>query len=457
MNSPVDHAALALSLYETACETHKRQDWRLACHALAKSLKQALASSAAMPAPAPCPAPVEAVQVAPVVKAKGGKAKAPAKAKDTSALTGANLKAVLRLIPAVQVKDKLKDTTRHPWNCALFTAWGDSLTVRRTTPECEVVATFEAPGIGQWEACGNVQAILSGLQAGPVILAKQNALFGITMTQGGATRQIPGTDNGDYPERQATGEIVAPLDIDPRALSFVAPAMSKEETRFYLQGAYFHVATDKGPKGKETLRLNVVATDGHRLQLWSEPLGQGAEKLPGSIVRMETIHAMITLASFGPLRAGFSISHIVVEAGNVTLTARHIDGSFPDYPRVIPRDNKGRAKIDSAEWGKAIAPFAKHKGVHHTFASASLALKTGWGAPEEVESMAVCSGPDIGTPFIVGLNPAYVRAMCDAMGETGLTIEYDDTGSPVLIRPDCEPEGVKRLAVLMPLRFPKEA
>ncbi len=449
MNSPVDHAALALSLYETACESHKRQDWRLACHALAKSLKQALASSAAMPAPAPCPVPAQVIEAAPVVKGKA-KGKAPAKAKDSSALTGANLKAVLKLIPAVQVKDKRKDTTQHVWHSALFTAWGDSLTVRRTVPDFEVTATFDAPGIGQWESCGNVAQILDGLQAGPVVLAKQSALFGLTLSQGGATRQVTGADNADYPEQEATGDVLATINIEPRALSFVAPAMSKEETRYYLKGAYFHVTKDTADKGK--FRLKVVATDGHRLHLWTAPCPEGAEKLPGAIIRRETVQAMLTLAPLGALRTGFSLSHTVTESGNVTLTARHIDGSFPDYPRVIPRDNKGRAKIDSAEWDKAIAPFAKHKGVLHTFAAASLALKTGWGAAQEMESMAVCSGPDIGAPFIVGIAPAYVRDMCDAMGQVGLTLEYADMGAPILIRPDSEPDGVSRLSVLMPLR-----
>lgn len=445
MNQPVDHAALALSLYETACETHKRQDWRLACHALAKSLKQALASSAAMPAPAPVT--VEAVQVAaPAVKAKG---KAPAKAKDTSALTGANLKASLALVAAVQVKDKDKDVSDHPWNCVLISATGDSVTFRRQTPECETVATYDAPGVGTWQGGANVKDLLQGLGAGPVTLAKHNTLQGVTITQGAGSRTVLGGRPVDYPEPMSAGDMVATFDLDTRALSFVAPAMSTEATRYYLNGAYFHVTKDTADKGKA--RLKIVATDGHRLQVWSAPYPEGAEPLPGSIVRRETVLALLTLRHLGPIRVAFSLSHSMATAGNVTMTARHIDGSFPDYPRVIPLKNPGRIQIDSRAWGDAIAPIvrAKIKGARHVFGPSSLTISAGI-AENAVEAKTDCKGP--ADDWQTGLNATYARDLCDTMGEAVLTIEYDDAGAPLVIRPVTEPEGVRRLSVLMPLR-----
>ena len=136
-------------------------------------------------------------------------------------------------------------------------------------------------------------------------------------------------------------------------------AISTEETRYYLNGIYLHTAT----AGKaDTLRA--VATDGHRLAQYEIPLPSGAKGMPGVIVPRKTVGEVQRLIEDSDAEIAIELSQAKIRftIGDVTLTSKLIDGTFPDYARVIPVGNdkqlqsrqgrirgRGRPRLDGVE------------------------------------------------------------------------------------------------------------
>ena len=136
-------------------------------------------------------------------------------------------------------------------------------------------------------------------------------------------------------------------------------AISTEETRYYLNGIYLHSA---GSAKAATLRA--VATDGHRLAQIDLPLPKGAAGMPGVIVPRKTVGEVQRLIEDNEAEVGIELSQgkIRFTIGNVVLTSKLIDGTFPDYGRVIPQNNdkeldrrqegfrgRGRPRLDDLE------------------------------------------------------------------------------------------------------------
>src|SRR5664279_4355975 len=113
-------------------------------------------------------------------------------------------------------------------------------------------------------------------------------------------------------------------------------AISTEETRYYLNGIYLHTA---GTAKAGTLRA--VATDGHRLAQVELPLPEGAAGMPGIIVPRKTVGEVQRLIETGEGEVAIELSagKIRFSIGDVVLTSKLIDGTFPDYASVIPANN----------------------------------------------------------------------------------------------------------------------
>ena len=127
-------------------------------------------------------------------------------------------------------------------------------------------------------------------------------------------------------------------------------AISTEETRFYLNGIYVHAAEDKD----KTLRA--VATDGHRLARYDLELPAGAAGMPGIIIPRKTIAELRRLLedSEGAIEIGLSDTKIQFSFNDVELTSKLIDGSFPEYQRVIPTNNDKVLMLDAKEFSHAV-------------------------------------------------------------------------------------------------------
>ena len=128
-------------------------------------------------------------------------------------------------------------------------------------------------------------------------------------------------------------------------------AISTEETRYYLNGVYMHIAS---ADGGEVLRC--VATDGHRLARIDADLPEGASDMPGVIVPRKTVGELRKLLDDDELKIAVSVSETKIRFAtpDITLTSKVIDGTFPDYTRVIPSENTRRLEVDANDFAKAV-------------------------------------------------------------------------------------------------------
>ncbi len=120
-------------------------------------------------------------------------------------------------------------------------------------------------------------------------------------------------------------------------------AVSTEEARYNLNGIFLH------EKGGETRFLTAVATDGHRLATAKVKMPDGASGMPGVIIPRKTIGELVKLIAESSQDVVVSVSEnqIRFSFGDMILSSRLIDGTYPDYERVIPSDNDKFMEVDS--------------------------------------------------------------------------------------------------------------
>jgi DNA polymerase III subunit beta len=226
-------------------------------------------------------------------------------------------------------------------------------------------------------------------------------------------------------------------------------AISTEETRYYLNGIYLHTATT----GKaETLRA--VATDGHRLAQYEISLPSGAKGMPGVIVPRKTVGEVQRLLEDNEAEISVELSQAKIRftIGDVTLTSKLIDGTFPDYARVIPVGNDKQLKVDKGEFEAAVDRVStvsseRGRAVKLSLSGGRLTLSvTNPDSGSATEELEVDYDSD---PLDIGFNSRYLLDIASQIeGETAL-LKLADPGSPTLIQ-DQETKGA--LYVLMPMR-----
>ncbi|HVZ90580.1 MAG TPA: DNA polymerase III subunit beta, partial [Rhizomicrobium sp.] len=128
-------------------------------------------------------------------------------------------------------------------------------------------------------------------------------------------------------------------------------AISTEETRFYLNGIYLHAAKD----GK-TSALRAAATDGHRLARFELDMPDGAADIPGVIIPRKTVAELRRLLddADGAIELSLSDTKIQFNFNGLELTSKLIDGTFPDYQRVIPTSNDKVLSVESREFAQSV-------------------------------------------------------------------------------------------------------
>lgn len=230
------------------------------------------------------------------------------------------------------------------------------------------------------------------------------------------------------------------------ALNAVSIAISKEETRYYLNGVYFH-APDNA--------LCMVATDGHRLCKQEFSLADGCNGMPGVIIPRKTV-ALLEKIWKGKncpdsVKVDVSETRIRFTFGDVVITSKVVDGTFPDYGRVIPAYNDKKATFNTAgmiEAVKAVTVITSERGraVKFEFGKDTVHLSCNNPDSGSAHSDFACEYADDESE--IGLNYLYLIDMLNTAGSEEVTFAMADAGSPVLITG--EREGW--LGVIMPMR-----
>ncbi len=274
----------------------------------------------------------------------------------------------------------------------------------------------------------------------------------LVLRSGRSRFMLQALPESDFPDL-ATGEFanrfaIAAKDMR-RLIEKTQFAISTEETRYYLNGIYLH--TIETPAG---LMLRAVATDGHRLARSEVPAPEGAIGMPGVIVPRKTVSEISKLIAEGDNEISIELSSAKIRfhIGAVILTSKLIDGTFPDYNRVIPTGNDKRLTIECADFRRSVdrvATISSERGraVKLSLTDGKLTLSVNnpdaGNATEELE-VDYASGP-----LDIGFNARYLLDIADQLeGDTAL-LKLADAGSPTLIQ---DREGAASLYVLMPMR-----
>jgi DNA polymerase III subunit beta len=271
--------------------------------------------------------------------------------------------------------------------------------------------------------------------------------------QAGRSRfNLPVLPSGDFPVMSSDG-LSPPIQVDTadlmRLIDKTRFAISTEETRYYLNGLYLHTVSEGG----ET-KLRAVATDGHRLALAEMPAPEGTGGAPGVIVPRKTVQEARRLLEDAGESVQLQVSPAKVrfEFGRAALTSKVIDGSFPDYMRVIPRDNQKVVRIDNALFADAVDRVAtisaeKSRSVKLAIEPGRLVLTVrNMEAGQAVEELEIDYD---GEPFEIGFNARYLLDVAGQIGGETAEFRFADPASPTLVL-DPTDAGVRY--VLMPLR-----
>jgi DNA polymerase-3 subunit beta len=223
-------------------------------------------------------------------------------------------------------------------------------------------------------------------------------------------------------------------------------AISTEETRYYLNGIYFHKAEDGN--------LCAVATDGHRLALTRQSLPSGASQMPSVILPRKAVSELRKLLDDhdGDVSIGLSETRAKFGFGAVLLTSKLIDGTFPDYTRVIPEGNDRIMQVDVSSFSAAVDRVStisseKSRSVKMGLKSGLLTLSaSNTDASSATEQLEVrYDGPEMD----IGFNARYLLDIANQVNNDIVEFALADQGSPSLVR---APGDHASLFVLMPMR-----
>ena len=226
-------------------------------------------------------------------------------------------------------------------------------------------------------------------------------------------------------------------------------AISTEETRYYLNGIYLHPAENDG-----VAVLRAVATDGHRLARFEMPLPEGAKDMPGVIIPRKAINEIRKLIEEAGDAITISVSDNKMKFtfDHIHLTTKLIDGTFPDYERVIPKNNDKVLEINPVLFARAVDRVStisseKARAIKLTLGAKTLTLSANspdsGSASEELEIIFNAG------PMEIGFNSAYLMDVAKQIEGEGCRLTLSDPASPTIIQ---DVSDTSSLYVLMPMR-----
>jgi DNA polymerase III subunit beta len=250
----------------------------------------------------------------------------------------------------------------------------------------------------------------------------------------------------------AEGELPTQFELPSEKLKAIIDktrfAISTEETRYYLNGIFFHVSDEGTPV------LKAAATDGHRLARVTVPRPDGAEEMPSVIVPRKCIAELRKLLDEvdGSVGVSLSGSKIRFDLGRAILTSKLIDGTFPDYSRVIPTGNDKILKIDPKSFMAGVDRVStiateKTRAVKMALDRDKITLSV--TSPENGTAAEEVPGDYASQGFEIGFNSKYLMDILGQVEGDLVEVHLADAAAPTLIR---ENDKAPALYVLMPMR-----
>ncbi|MBV7395366.1 DNA polymerase III subunit beta [Mameliella sediminis] len=363
--------------------------------------------------------------------------------------------ALLRAVAQAQSVVERRNTIPILAN-VLIEAEGENVTFRATDLDIEVldraVAQVEKAG-GTTVSAVTLHEIVRKLPDGALVTLTADSGAGrLSVSAGRSHFSLATLPKEDFPV-MATSEyecnFSAKAEVLRRLFDKSKFAISTEETRYYLNGVYMHVAD--GEDGKV---LRCVATDGHRLARIDAALPEGASDMPGVIVPRKTVGELRKLLDQDDMDIAVSVSETKVRFAtpDITLTSKVIDGTFPDYTRVIPHGNTRQMEVDASEFAKAVDRVAtvsseRSRAVKMQLDEDRLVLSV--NAPDSgaaEEELAVAYGDE---RLEIGFNAKYLLEIASQVDRENAVFLFNSSGDPTLMREGGDSSAVY---VVMPMR-----
>ncbi len=226
-------------------------------------------------------------------------------------------------------------------------------------------------------------------------------------------------------------------------------AISNEETRYFLNGLYFNI-------NKESSKnfITLVGTDGHRLAKFSHELDSKINEIPGVIIPKKTIYELSKLLSEINIEIKITINtnKIIFFIGNIVFISKLIDGSFPDYQRVIPDDNKNILKINRENLLSAVdrvSTIANNKSPVIKFKLLQNILNLNTINNENSTASEDLNINYKGDEIEIGFNSKYIMDLVNNLEDEEISIKLKDNSSPIIAQ---ESSNSDLVYVLMPMR-----
>lgn len=338
----------------------------------------------------------------------------------------------------------------------LLKAEGSTLDMKATDLDLEITeatpANVEQPGATTVPA-HLLYDIVRKLSDGSEVSLSTNADGGsMTVASGRSKFTLQCLPQSDFPDLTA-GTFSHKFPLKAAELKMLIDrtqfAISTEETRYYLNGIFFHTIESGGG-----LKLRAVATDGHRLARADVDAPSGSEGMPGIIIPRKTVGELQKLMDNPDVIVTLEVSDakIRLSVGNIVMTSKLIDGTFPDYQRVIPANNDKEMRVDCQTFAQAVdrvSTISSERG-----RAVKLALTEG-------QLLLTVNNPDSGSateevavgyetePMEIGFNAKYLLDITAQLSGDEAIFLLADAGSPTLIR---DTAGDDAIYVLMPMR-----
>jgi DNA polymerase-3 subunit beta len=338
----------------------------------------------------------------------------------------------------------------------LLRAEKSALSLKATDLDLEVIEQIMAevaPGGSTTVPAHMFYEIVRKLPEGSQVVLESSSDRAVLAIRAGRSRftlqTLPESDFPDLAAGDMTHKFTLSTADLKRLISKTQFAISTEETRYYLNGIYLHAAGT----GK-TVTLRAVATDGHRLAQADLPLPAGANGMPGIIVPRKTVTEVQRLIEDSDAEVSISLSSskIRFSIGDVVLTSKLIDGTFPDYQRVIPAGNDKEMVVDKKDFEAAVDRVStvsseRGRAVKLALTAGKLILSvTNPDSGSATEELEVEYDSD---PLDIGFNSRYLLDIASQLDGEVAVLRLADPGSPTLIQ-DKDANGA--LYVLMPMR-----
>lgn len=352
-----------------------------------------------------------------------------------------NLSALLsRVSKAVESRNTLPILAN-----VLLQAQGNTLTAIASDLDIEVTSTAEATvsqSGGATVSASLLQAIVAKLQKGKIVtLTSEDGKLSVQSGRSNLSlATLPVTDFPRIASEEYTATFQAPQLELKRLFDLSAFAMSTEETRYFLNGVFLHSIDGM---------VSAVATDGHRLAKAESDI---ASEFPHIIIPSKTVNLLKSLLDDGDSTVSVSETKIRIDMGHTVIVSKSIDGVYPDYARIIPKEYESEVVVSAADVKQASALVTlvsaeKTKAVKVSASQGNLKLTVRNGAEIGEEDVdAELTGPDIE----VGVNSKYFSDLLQACNGDSAVLRFRGSGDAIVVKPK---DDDKALFLIMPMRI----